>query len=340
VPVNVDIIPKRITSGSLQVPRLFVGLFAIALALLGQPAQAQAYPSKPIHIVLEFTPGGGGDFLARLFAEEFSTTFGWTVIVENKPGATGTIAHQYVASAPADGHMLEMSAAGPIVINPWLYGKSTVDPMRDFVAIAGVGQSDFILVVRPTLPVHTLAELTALAKSKPGELNFGSPGAGGSLHLAAELYKSMAGVNAVHIPYKGMAPAIAGLLAGDFDFMFADVGIAAPFMRSGQLRGIASTGMKRSPLFPDLPTLDESGLKGYSAGTWYALHGSNKIPSAIVEKLNHAVRTILAKPDVRQKLITAGLTPLDTTTAQMTALQQADYEKWGKLIRSAGIKVD
>jgi len=313
----------------------------IMLSIVGlvcHPAAAQDYPSKQIKLVVQFSAGGGADLIARMIGAELQTTFNQAVVVDNRPGANGAIANQAVASAPPDGYTLLVSAAGPMVVNPHLYGKAAVDTIRDFVPIAGLAESKFTVVVHPDLPVRTIQELTAYAKSRPGKLNYSSSGSGGSPHLAGELYRAMAGVDMVHIPYKGLSPAITDLIGAKVDLTFADIIVVAPFLKAGQIRAIGITGLRRSPLLPDVATLNESGLPGYQAGTWYALHGSASLPPAIVEKLNLAVRAILARPAVKARLAVAGLEGVDLTPAQFAAYQQADYDKWGKLIKSAGIK--
>jgi len=242
------------------------------------------------------------------------------------------------AAAPADGYTLLLGAAGPMVVNPHIDGGGAVDTLKAFTPIVLVAQSPFAVTLNPSVPVGSMAELTALAKAKPGSLNYGTSGKGGAPHLAAELYRSMAGVDITHVPYKGLAPALADLIAGQIQLSFADCGLAAPYLKSGQLKAIAVTGATRSSLLPELPTVAEAGLPGYQANTWYGLHAPAGVPPAVIEKINRLTRAALAQPAPKQRLIAQGLEPADTTPAQFAAFQQAEYEKWGKVVRDAQIK--
>ena len=313
-------------------------LVVMAGLMLAGGAAAQDYPSRPVKIIVQYAAGGGADFVARFVSQEIAEPFGQQLVVDNRPGANGAIANQVAAAAPADGYTLLLGAAGPMVVNPHIDGGGAVDTLKAFTPIVLVAQSPFAVTLNPSVPVASMAELTALAKAKPGSLNYGTSGKGGAPHLAAELYRSMAGVDITHVPYKGLAPALADLIAGQIQLSFADCGLAAPYLKSGQLKAIAVTGGTRSSLLPELPTIAEAGLPGYQANTWYGLHAPAGVPPAVIEKINRLTRAALAQPASKQRLIAQGLEPDDTTPAQFAAFQQAEYEKWGKVVRDAQIK--
>jgi tripartite-type tricarboxylate transporter receptor subunit TctC len=318
---------------------LFVACLVLAFGFgLGGTAAAQDYPSRPVRIIVQYAAGGGADFVARLLSQELSEPFGQILVVDNRAGANGAIANQVAATAAADGYTLLLGAAGPMVINPHIYGPGAVDTLKGFTPIVLVAVSPFAVTLHPSVPATSLAELTALAKAKPGALNYGTSGKGGAPHLATELYKSMAGVDLTHVPYKGLAPALAELIAGQIQVAFADCGLAAPYLKSGQLKAVAVTGAVRSSLLPELPTFAEAGLPGYQANTWYGLHAPAGVPGAVVERLNGLTRKMLTQPAAKQRLLAQGLEAADTTPTQFAAFQQAEYEKWGKVVRDADMK--
>jgi tripartite-type tricarboxylate transporter receptor subunit TctC len=261
-------------------------------------------------------------------------------VVENRAGANGAIGNEAVARAAPDGYTLLLGAAGALTIAPHLYEKLQFDSFKDFVPVSLVATSPFVLVVNPSVPAKTVAELTALAKASPGKLNYGSSGTGGAPHLAGELYKSVAGIDIVHVPYKGLAPAITDAIGGRVQILFADVGLVAPHIKAGTLRALAVTSTQRSSALPDVPTMTEAGVPGYTAGTWYGVLAPVGTPPAIVKRLNTELSRALGAPDLReqfahQSVVAAGGSPED-----FAALIRSDYDKWGKVIKGAGIKAE
>jgi tripartite-type tricarboxylate transporter receptor subunit TctC len=266
--------------------------------------------------------------------------WGQPVVVENRSGANGNIASQLVAKAPGDGHTLLLHASS-FVINPLLYKAPGYDPFRDFTPVSLVFDYKLVVVVHPSFPAKSLAELVALAKEKPGTINFASAGGvGAPTHLSVEMFKQVAGIDLVHVPYQGGAPAVNDLLAGHVPLMFNNPTQSLQHIRSGKLRGLATTGLKRMPQAPELPTVAESGFPGYDVGTWFALWAPAGTPSAVVEKITGAVARISAMDDVRKQLDENGLVVIGSTSAELAAYQKSEFELWGKLIRDTGIKLD
>lgn len=320
-------------------------LKTLVLALLGSIAAgttdlafAQEYPIRPIRFVVGFAAGGGTDFVARAIGKRLGETLGQQVVVENRPGAGGVTAGEHIAKGPADGYSILVGAAGPLTIAPSLAERVGYDTAKDFAPIALVASSPFVLVVHPSLPAKTVAEFIAYAKANPGKINFGSSGNGGAPHLAGELFARMAGVEMVHVPYKGLAPAITDVLSGQIQASFADVGLVLAHLKSGGLRGIAVTGSKRSSSLPDLPTVAEAGLPDYKAETWYGLLGPAGTPPAVVTRLNGEVAKALQTQEIQNQLRTQGLEAAPMTPAQYATLISDDLGKWSKLIREAKIR--
>jgi tripartite-type tricarboxylate transporter receptor subunit TctC len=303
-------------------------------------AVAQGYPNKPIRLVVTFPAGGGADFVARAIAPKLSEALGQPVVIDNRAGANGGIGNEIVAKSPPDGYTLLLGAAGALTIAPHLYEKLPFDTFKDFDPVSLVGSSPFILTVNPSVPASSLQELTALAKAKPATLNFGSSGTGGAPHLAGELYKSLAGVNLVHVPYKGLAPAITDLLGGQVQVLFADVGLVAPHIKAGKLKALAVTGTQRSSAVPDIPTMIEAGLPGYSAGTWYGILAPAGTPASVTAKLNAALVSLLATTEIKTQFAGQGIDPAGDRPEQFATLIRDDYDKWARLIREAKIKVE
>jgi len=315
-------------------------LLALVTPMAGGGAMAASYPDKSIRIVVEFAPGGGADFVARQISVALSQELKQSAVVENRPGANGAVADDYVAKAAPDGYTLLLGAAGPLTIRDHLQKEPQPNPLQRFTAIALVAGSPFAVVVRPTLPVKTLAELTAYAKANPGKLNYGSSGIGGSPHLATELYDYTAGVQMVHVPYKGLAPALVDLIGDHIDLMFADVGLVLPYLKDNKLRVIAVTGAHRSAALPDVPTIAESGLPGYQASTWYGLLAPANTPPDVVAKLNATVNAALQTPEMQQRLAAQSLEAEPGTPNAFAAFIDAEYKKWGKLVQEAHPKLD
>ncbi|MGE0314323.1 MAG: Bug family tripartite tricarboxylate transporter substrate binding protein [Lautropia sp.] len=302
------------------------------------PSFAQAWPDKPIHMVVTFAAGGGTDNVARVIAPKLSQALGQSVVVENRPGAGGLIGTAFVAKAPADGYTVLLAAAGPTTIAPNVFDKDkvTFDPMKDLLPIALVATAPFVVTVNPSVPARTLPELIAYAKANPDKLNFGSSGNGGSPHLAGELFKRMAGVQMQHVPYKGLAPAITDLMGGQIQVVFADVGLVTSQIKAGKLRALAVTGDQRYPALPDVPTVAEAGVPGYRAATWYGLIAPAGVPDAVRDRLSTEMRRIIAMPDVREQLAARGNDVPDMTMQQFGALVGDDYTKWRKLVQDLG----
>lgn len=302
------------------------------------PAPAQTYPNKPIRLVVGFAAGGGTDYVARAIAPRLSEALGQPLIVENRPGAAGTLGNDLVAKAAADGYTLLAAAAGPMTVAPNFLGKLPYDTFKDFDPVALIVTSPFVLVVNPALPVKTLAEFDALAKSRPGSINFGSSGSGGSPHLAGELYKRMAGIDIVHVPYKGLAPALTDLLGGQIQAVFADIGLALKQIEAGKLRPIAVTSAQRFATLPAVPTVIEAGVPGYRAETWYGLVAPAGVPAAIISRLHAETRKALAAPELKAQLASQGLVPANLSSAEFAAMIREDFNKWGRLIKEANIQ--
>ena len=314
-------------------------LAALATAATA-PAYAQPFPSKPIRIVVTFPLGGAPDILARLIGAKMQENWGQPVVVDNKPGAGGNIGAEFVARSPADGYTLVMGTVGTHAINASLYSKMPYDPIKDFAPVILVASTPNLLVVNPGVPAKSVQELIALAKAKPGELSYGSPGIGTSIHVSGELFNTMAGVKTVHVPYKGRQFAIPDLLAGQIQFMFDNMPSALPVAKEGKLRALAVTSAKRHPAAPDIPTMAESGLPGFEATSWFAVYAPAGTPPDVVAKLNAEIDRILALPDVREKLGGIGLDVVGGPPDQLAAFTRAELAKWSKVVKDAGAKAD
>lgn len=313
--------------------------FALAL-FLGHAAWAQQYPTRPVRLVVPFPPGGSTDILARLVAQKLSEDLGQTVLVDNRPGAGGTLGANLVAKSLADGYTLLMGSSGPISISPSLMKKLPYDPTKDYAAISLIATIPTMLVVNPSVPVKTVAELVALAKSKPGKMNFASTGNGATPHLAAELFKFSAGVDIVHVPYKGSAPAVADLLGGQVDLMFEQVPAVLPHVKAGKLRAIAVSSATRSAAMPELPTIAESGLPGFEVSSWFGILAPTGTPPEIINRLNGALVRIMANAQVRETLAAQGAEAVGTTPQAFAATIGSEIPKWASVVKRAGVTVD
>lgn len=315
----------------------FLILLGVLGGLGGESSFAQTYPVRPIRMIVAYPPGGGTDIVGRMMAQKLGENLGQTVVVDNRGGATGNIGTELAARATPDGYTLLMGNVAPNAINVSLFKKLPFDPVKDFAPVSLVAVTPNILVVPPSFPVKTVKDLIALAKSKPGALNFPSAGIGSSSHLAGEMLKSMAGIDMVHVPYKGGGPALIALLSGQVQLMFATLPAAMPHVKSGKLRPVAVTTAHRSLALPELPTIAESGVPGYEAATWYGLLAPAGTPKAIVGRLHAEIVKILAT-DTRQQLVAQGFEPVGNTPAEFAAYIKSEITKWGKVIRDAGIK--
>lgn len=313
-------------------------LVAGALLAGSLPAWAQPYPNRPLRIVVPFPPGGGTDIGTRIVAQKLQEAWGQAVIVENKPGAAGIVGTELTAKSAPDGYTFMMGNIGTHAINVSLYKKLAYDPVRDFAPVSMVADLPLLLLVHPSVPANSVKELIALAKSQPGKLNFSSSGAGGSMHVAAELFKSMTGVDMVHIPYKGGAPAVADLLSGQVALSFSTVLETIQHVKAGKVRALAVTNDHRSIALPDLPTIAEAGLPGYQSISWLALFAPAGTPKDIVNKVSAESVRILKLPDVKERLLAQGAEPIGSTPEQLAATLAADIAKYAKVIRESGYK--
>jgi tripartite-type tricarboxylate transporter receptor subunit TctC len=302
-------------------------------------AQAGNYPAKPIRIVVPFPPGGATDEAARLIATKMGEHWGQPVVVDNRPGAGGNVGSDIVAKSAPDGYTLVMGVTGSHAINISLYSKMPYDPVKDFIAISQVAVVPNVLVVHPSVPAKNLAELVALAKTEPGKLNYASLGNGTAAHLGMEMLKTAAGIDVTHVPYKGSAPAVSDLIAGQVQMMVDGLPSSLPHVKAGQLRAIALTSLHRSPSLPDLPTIAET-YPGFYADAWSGLFAPKGTPQPVIDKLSTEVQRILHLPDVRQKLAALGAEPVGSTPVEFEAHVKREIAKWAKVVKSSGAKVD
>lgn len=299
---------------------------------------AQNYSAKPIRLVVPLAPGGTGDTLARLTGDLLAAAFGGSVIVDNRPGANGIIGMELAAQAAADGHTLLFGSSGNVVLNAALHGsRLRINPERVFAPVVHVATTTSVVVVNPVLPVKSVPELIALARSKPGAINYASSGTGSAVHLGTALFESMAKVRMNHVPYKGSTPGRVAVIQGEAQLMFDGLLPSLPLIKQGRVRAIAVTGPGRSPVLPEVPTIAET-LPGYSAETWYALFAPAGTPAAAIQKLHDVVADGLKQPDIRNKLLAQGAFPAGSSPATLAALLKTEMVKWSKVVKDAGIK--
>ena len=322
-----------------MLPRRFAAATACLLSLAAAPLAAQEYPAKPVRIILGFPPGGATDLVARLMAPRYTALLKQQFIVDNRPGANGVIGSDLAAKAAPDGYAIHLATIGSLVLSP-ATSKVPYDPLKDFAPISQAVALQNIFVVHPNLPARSIKELTALARSKPGALNFASSGQASPGHLAGELFKGMAKVNLVHVPYKGGGPAMIDLVAGHVEIFVAVISTAVPQVKAGKVRALAVTGTRRAAALPDVPTVAETGLKGYEATNWYGMVGPANLPQPIVERLHKATVAVLEMPDVKQALLDQGIEAAPSTPEQFAAYIKSETTKWSQVIKSAGVKVE
>ena len=315
-------------------------LLAFLLLFSASPGGAQPYPSKPIRVIVGFAPGGGTDIAARAIGQPLAAALGQTVVVDNRPGAGGTIGNTIVAQSAADGYTLLMTASGPHAIAPSLYKSLPYDLFRDFAPISLAATSPYVLVVHPSVGAASVGELIAWLKGKSPPATYSSAGNGTPSHLSAELFKLMARVSMTHVPYKGAAPAVTALIGGEVDVLFADMPAAAPQLKSGKIRALAVTTAGRSALVPELPTIAEAGLRGYESSTWYGMVAPARTPDAILKRLNTEIVRILKTDEIRNRFATLGSTAAPGTPAEFSAIIRIDYEKWAKVVKAAGVTLE
>ena len=309
----------------------------LSTATVSAYSQQPAYPAKTIRIIASQSAGGGVDAVARLVAARLSESVGQTVIVDNRAGANGSLAAELTAKSPPDGYTLMLGAAGNLGVNRYFIKQMTYDPFADLAPVTLAISSSAVLAVHPSLPAKSVKELLALARAQPGALAYGSSGVGGAGHLAGALFQSMTQTRLLHVPYKGGAPAMVDLVAGQVQLSFASAPTAMPNIQSGRLRALAVTTGKRTKLLPDLPTIAEAGVPGYEASSWYGFVVAAKTPQAVISRLNREIVQILNRPDSGETLFKVGLDPWTSTPEAFGAHIKSEYDKWGRIIREIGI---
>jgi len=313
---------------------------AIVLLCTATLAGAQQFPAKPLHLIVPFPPGGGNDTVARAIAQQIGPDLGQPVVIDNRPGAGGSVGAELAAKAPADGHTLFLAGVGSHAVNPNLHAKLPYDPVKDFAPITLVASAPSVLVVNPAVPARTLAEFTSYARAHPGKLNYASNGNGSAAQLAAALYESMADVRMVHVPYKGIAPALTDLLSGEVQLMFGTIVALVPQIQAGKLRALAVTSRKRSSLLTDVPTLAESGLPDYEAGSWYGILAPAGTPREVIDRLHGAIVKALKQPDVAKRLAAEGAEVIGSTPDEFAAHIKAEIARVAAVVRAAGIRIE
>jgi tripartite-type tricarboxylate transporter receptor subunit TctC len=322
--------------------RQALGLLAAPALLppLTQPALAQpAWPTRFVRLVVPFTPGGGIDSVARIVGARLSEVWGQQVVVENKPGAGGNIASEFVARAEPDGHTLYITAAG-LVVNQYLFASINYDPAVDFAPVTLICLFPNLMIVPSSSPFRSVGELIAFAKANPGKLTFGTPGHGSSPHMAGELFKHLAGVDLTHVPYRGASPALTDLIAGRTDMSFAVMASGLPLAQNGQVRALAITTATRAQAALDIPTIAEAGVPGYDSSSWFAFVAPSKTPTAVIQKIQADTVAVLAEPAIKERLDKLGLTIVGSTSAELAAHLKVEKERWEPVIKRANIKVN
>jgi tripartite-type tricarboxylate transporter receptor subunit TctC len=316
---------------------------SIALPAIGAEQVAEAgaaYPSKPIRFVVPFTPGGSADILARLVGQKMSDAWRQQVIIDNRGGSAGIMGSEIVAKAPRDGHTLMLGITANIAINPGLHAKLPYDPVRDFAPVTQLASAPYAMLVTPSLPAGSVPEFIALAKSKPAQINYASTGSGSAGHLTAELFAAMSAVKLVHVPYKNIGSILVDMFAGRIDLMFVGIVSAQPHIKAGKLRAIAITGANRSPLMPELPTVAESGVRGFEVTGWYGVFVPMHTPQPIIGKLHDEIVRILKLPDVTERLAMEGAEVIGNTPAQFDAYVRSEISKWSNVVKVSGARAD
>ncbi len=315
----------------------WLALGLAAFAPFGASAQAN-YPNRPIKLVAPFPPGGTSDVLARVIAKKLGEALGQPVTVDNKPGASGNIGHDFVAKSAPDGYTIVISNSSTFVSNPYLYKRMPFDPYNDFESMGLVASAGQVLIVHPSVPARNVNELTALAKSRPGKLNFGSGGKGIQSHVSGEMYKSAVGVDIVHVPYKGTIQAVTDLVAGQVEMVFSDMVPAMPQIKAGTVRALAVTSTTRSSALPDVPTMVEQGIAGFNAGVWWALLAPKGTPQPIVNRINAEWAKISKDPEVIEAYGRLGVNTEQSTPAKVFEMARAEYPVMGKILKEAGVQ--
>jgi tripartite-type tricarboxylate transporter receptor subunit TctC len=312
----------------------------LATVLLCSSLAHAQFPTKPLHLIVPFPPGGGNDTVARAIAQQLGPDLGQPVVIDNRPGAGGSVGAELAARAPADGYTLFLAGVGSHAVNPNLHRKLPYDPVKDFAPISLIASAPSVLVVNPALPARTFAEFGAYARANPGKLNYASNGNGSAAQLAAAMYETMADVRMVHVPYKGIAPAMTDLMSGEVQLMFGTIVALVPHIQAGKLRALAVTSRTRSALLPDIPTIAESGLPDYQAGSWYGILAPAGTPREVIERLHAAIIKALEQPDVSKRLAAEGAEVIGSTPEEFGAHIKAEIARVGSVVRAAGIRIE
>jgi tripartite-type tricarboxylate transporter receptor subunit TctC len=320
--------------------RIVRSAVAVAALVAAAHAAAQAWPTKPIRLVVPFPPGGAVDFYARVVQQPLSEVLGQTVVIDNKAGASGMVGAEAVAKSPPDGYTLLLGNIASLAINVGIYPKMPYDPLKDFTPIIRTVDVNYVLVVHPSVPVKSVPELIAYAKANPGKLSYGSAGSGSLPHLGTELFKAQTGTDMVHVPYKGGGPMVTDLLGGSVQVVIGDQANLMPHVQSGKLRALAVATSKRSPNAPDIPTIAETGLAGFDATAWQGLVGPAGMPPDVVRRLNEAFNKVMAMPAVRERLVGGGLEPVGGTPEQFGRFIGSEIAKWTKIAKDVGAKAE
>ena len=309
------------------------------LAVATAAAAQQGYPSRPVRVVVSWAPGGASDVIARVMGQKLGEQLGQQLVIDNRGGASGAIGTALAAKSAPDGYTLLFGGVTELVLNPQIV-KVPYDPVRDFTPVSPVAFGYYVLVVHPSLPVRSVKDLIALAKARPGEINYASGGTGSNLSLVAELFKTTAGINVTHIPYKGGGPAGTAVISGESQMMFSTIAATLPYVTSKRLVALALTGPKRSPLMPSVPTFSESGLRGLDVGLWFGLLAPEATPRDIIARLNAEVVKLAATPDYRAQIDKLGFEPFTSSPEKFSEFMKSELDKWGKVIKAAGIKAE
>lgn len=311
-----------------------------AAPAFAQPAPSGNWPTKAVRLVVTFPPGGSSDAAARIVAPRLAERLGQPVVIDNRPGAGGGVGLDLVAKAPGDGYTIILASAGGLTANPSLYKQLNYDPVRDFAPITLFGTSPFVLLAHPSVPAANVGDVLKLAKSQPGRLSYASGGNGTAMHLSGELLKSMGQARIVHIPYRGSGPALVAVMAGDTQLAIADVTTVGSHLKSGRVKVLGVLSKDRSALVPELPTLNETGLRGFESSGWFAILAPAATPAPIVQRLNAEITAVLRMPEVRERFAAAGLEPLPSSPEELSALMKSETQKWGRVIKESGATVD
>jgi tripartite-type tricarboxylate transporter receptor subunit TctC len=323
--------------------RAITKLFMLAVCvpgLVSGGAAAQNYPNKPVRLIVPFPAGGGVDFIGRIVGKGLSERLGQQVTVDNRPGANAILGLEVLKNAPADGYTIAAASAGPLTVNPHIYRKLAYDPLRDFTPISNMVNFPLLLVSHPSLPVKNVKELIALAKARPGEITYSSPGAGNSGHLTAALFDSMAKIKTVHVPYKGTAPAVVAVLSGETQLTWSSIPTILPHVRSGRVRALGVGNKERLAALPDFPTIAESGVPGYEGYAWGGMIGPANMPKEIVGRLNREIIALLSQKDVIDSMLSQGTVPTPSSPDEFTAYMKSELKKWGDVVKLANIRTE